>query len=105
MGSSSDWETMQHAVDVLDKFGVPNEKHVMSAHRTPDVTSTFSWGAQANARAGVPRRRPRSAKPERRTQAFSRFRFSPTRDPIFAKSFALSGSNKPTKSRLPNFPH
>jgi 5-(carboxyamino)imidazole ribonucleotide mutase len=38
MGSSSDWETMQAAVDVLDKFGVPNEKHVMSAHRTPDVT-------------------------------------------------------------------
>jgi 5-(carboxyamino)imidazole ribonucleotide mutase len=47
MGSSSDWETMQHAVDVLDKFGVPNEKHVMSAHRTPDVTSAFASGAQA----------------------------------------------------------
>src|SRR6185503_10425795 len=47
MGSSSDWETMQHAVDVLEKFGVPNEKHVMSAHRTPDVTSAFASGAQA----------------------------------------------------------
>src|SRR6186713_678424 len=47
MGSSSDWETMQAAVDVLDKFGVPNEKHVMSAHRTPDVTSAFASGAQA----------------------------------------------------------
>ena len=38
---------MQHAVDVLEKFGVPNEKHVMSAHRTPDVTSAFASGAQA----------------------------------------------------------
>ena len=47
MGSSSDWETMQAAVEVLNKFGVPNEKHVMSAHRTPDVTSAFASGAQA----------------------------------------------------------
>ena len=47
MGSSSDWETMQHAVEVLDRFGVPNEKHVMSAHRTPEVTSAFASGAQA----------------------------------------------------------
>ena len=48
MGSSSDWETMQHAVDVLEKFGVPNERHVMSAHRTPDVTAAFASGAEAN---------------------------------------------------------
>ena len=47
MGSSSDWETMQHAVEVLDKFGVPNEKHVMSAHRTPEVTSAFASRSQA----------------------------------------------------------
>jgi 5-(carboxyamino)imidazole ribonucleotide mutase len=47
MGSSSDWETMQHAVDVLDKFGVPNERHVMSAHRTPEVTTAFASGAEA----------------------------------------------------------
>jgi len=47
MGSSSDWETMQHAVEMLDKFGVPNERHVMSAHRTPDVTSAFAAGAEA----------------------------------------------------------
>jgi 5-(carboxyamino)imidazole ribonucleotide mutase len=47
MGSSSDWETMQHAVDVLDKFGVPNERHVMSAHRTPEVTAAFASGAEA----------------------------------------------------------
>ena len=38
---------MQHAVEMLDKFGVPNERHVMSAHRTPDVTSAFAAGAEA----------------------------------------------------------
>lgn len=37
MGSSSDWKTMQKAADVLDKFGVPYEKKVVSAHRTPDL--------------------------------------------------------------------
>lgn len=36
MGSKSDWETMKHAVDVLSQFGVPHEKRVVSAHRTPD---------------------------------------------------------------------
>src|SRR4030095_4117680 len=45
MGSSSDWETMQHAVEMLEKFGVPNERHVMSAHRTPEVTSAFATAA------------------------------------------------------------
>jgi 5-(carboxyamino)imidazole ribonucleotide mutase len=47
MGSSSDWETMQHACEVLEKFGVPHERHVMSAHRTPDVTSRFASEAEA----------------------------------------------------------
>jgi 5-(carboxyamino)imidazole ribonucleotide mutase len=47
MGSSSDWETMQHAVEMLEKFGVPNERHVMSAHRTPEVTGAFASGAEA----------------------------------------------------------
>jgi 5-(carboxyamino)imidazole ribonucleotide mutase len=47
MGSSSDWETMKHAVDVLEKFGVPHEKHVMSAHRTPALTMEFASGAEA----------------------------------------------------------
>ena len=37
MGSTSDWETMTHAVEVLERFGVPYEKHVVSAHRTPRV--------------------------------------------------------------------
>ena len=35
MGSTSDWDTMQHAVQVLKDFDVPHEKHVVSAHRTP----------------------------------------------------------------------
>ena len=37
MGSSSDWDTMQHAVQILTQFGVPHEAQVVSAHRTPDL--------------------------------------------------------------------
>ncbi len=36
MGSNSDWETMQHAVDILQQFGVGFEAKVLSAHRMPD---------------------------------------------------------------------
>jgi 5-(carboxyamino)imidazole ribonucleotide mutase len=36
MGSHSDWATMKHAADVLDELGVPYEKQIVSAHRTPD---------------------------------------------------------------------
>jgi 5-(carboxyamino)imidazole ribonucleotide mutase len=36
MGSQSDWATMQHAAAVLDELGVAYEKHIVSAHRTPD---------------------------------------------------------------------
>lgn len=36
MGSISDWETMKHACQVLDDLGIPYEKEVVSAHRTPD---------------------------------------------------------------------
>ena len=46
MGSKSDWETMRHAKTTLDDFGVANECHVMSAHRTPHLASEFSSGAQ-----------------------------------------------------------
>jgi 5-(carboxyamino)imidazole ribonucleotide mutase len=42
MGSKSDWETMRHAVEMLDELGVPNEAHVLSAHRTPDATAEFA---------------------------------------------------------------
>jgi 5-(carboxyamino)imidazole ribonucleotide mutase len=36
MGSQSDWATMKHAADMLDELGVPYEKQIVSAHRTPD---------------------------------------------------------------------
>jgi 5-(carboxyamino)imidazole ribonucleotide mutase len=42
MGSKSDWETMRHSVETLDQLGVPNEAHVLSAHRTPDATADFT---------------------------------------------------------------
>ena len=47
MGSTSDWETMKHAVEVLEKFGVPQEHHVVSAHRTPVWMAEFASGAEA----------------------------------------------------------
>lgn len=46
MGSSSDWETLRHAADLLDEFQVPYEKHVVSAHRMPDDMFTFAEQAQ-----------------------------------------------------------
>ena len=48
MGSRSDWETLQHAVQKLDALGVPYEVKVVSAHRTPDVL--FEYAASARAR-------------------------------------------------------
>ena len=42
MGSTSDWETMQHCVALLDRLGVPNEHRIVSAHRTPDLMATFA---------------------------------------------------------------
>lgn len=47
MGSSSDWETMQHAAETLDRFGVAHERHIVSAHRTPAWTTEFATGAEA----------------------------------------------------------
>nr|WP_246194205.1 5-(carboxyamino)imidazole ribonucleotide mutase [Pseudoxanthomonas jiangsuensis] len=47
MGSRSDWETMQHAVQKLDALGVPHEVKVVSAHRTPDVLFDYAASAQA----------------------------------------------------------
>ena len=46
MGSSSDWETMQHAAEMLDRFGVAHEKHIVSAHRTPAWMAEFATGAE-----------------------------------------------------------
>jgi 5-(carboxyamino)imidazole ribonucleotide mutase len=46
MGSSSDWETMQHAAEMLDRFGVTYEKHIVSAHRTPEWMAEFAATAE-----------------------------------------------------------
>ncbi len=45
MGSSSDWETMRHTVQLLDELGVPNEHKIVSAHRTPEMMAEFARGA------------------------------------------------------------
>jgi len=46
MGSKSDWGTMSHTVDTLEKLGIPVEARVMSAHRTPDVAIEYSKTAE-----------------------------------------------------------
>lgn len=46
MGSSSDWETMKHACDILDELQVPYEKKVVSAHRTPDLMFEYAEAAR-----------------------------------------------------------
>ena len=48
MGSSSDWDTMQHAVQILTDFGVAHEARVVSAHRMPD--DLFAYAEQAGSR-------------------------------------------------------
>ncbi|MFC5496758.1 5-(carboxyamino)imidazole ribonucleotide mutase [Caenimonas terrae] len=46
MGSSSDWETMQHAVAILREFGIGHEARVVSAHRMPDEMFAYAEAAQ-----------------------------------------------------------
>src|SRR5262245_38727074 len=46
MGSSSDWDTMKHAVDALERFGVVHERHIVSAHRTPVWMAEFASQAE-----------------------------------------------------------
>nr|WP_272495766.1 5-(carboxyamino)imidazole ribonucleotide mutase [Bacillus pinisoli] len=48
MGSSSDWETMKHACDILDELEISYDKQVVSAHRTPDLM--FEYADQARER-------------------------------------------------------
>lgn len=48
MGSKSDWETMRHTSETLAKFGVPHESRVMSAHRSPQLTSEYATNAEKN---------------------------------------------------------
>ena len=45
MGSSSDWDTMQHAVQILQQFGIAHEARVVSAHRMPDDMFAYAEGA------------------------------------------------------------
>lgn len=47
MGSQSDWDTMAHTAEALDKLGVPYETRVVSAHRTPDLLFEYAESAAA----------------------------------------------------------
>ena len=47
MGSSSDWDTMQHAVQILQQFGIAHEARVVSAHRMPDDMFDYAQTAAA----------------------------------------------------------
>jgi 5-(carboxyamino)imidazole ribonucleotide mutase len=47
MGSTSDWDTMREAAEVLGRFGVPHECRVVSAHRTPDFMAEYATAAAA----------------------------------------------------------
>lgn len=48
MGSTSDWETMKNTVDILNKFEIPHEVKVLSAHRTPDEALSYAEKAEEN---------------------------------------------------------
>ena len=47
MGSTSDWDTMCHAAEILEQFNVPFEKQVVSAHRTPVWMAEFAQSAES----------------------------------------------------------
>jgi 5-(carboxyamino)imidazole ribonucleotide mutase len=46
MGSKSDWETMSHVIETLDRLGIPNEVQVISAHRAPDLLFEYASTAE-----------------------------------------------------------
>jgi 5-(carboxyamino)imidazole ribonucleotide mutase len=46
MGSQSDWPTMRHAAEMLERLGVAHERRIVSAHRTPDRLATYAKGAR-----------------------------------------------------------
>ncbi|WP_062310281.1 5-(carboxyamino)imidazole ribonucleotide mutase [Polynucleobacter sinensis] len=48
MGSNSDWDTMQHAAQMLEQFGIAHEAKVVSAHRMPDDMFQYAQNAHAN---------------------------------------------------------
>src|SRR5262245_56946107 len=45
MGSKSDWDTMRHADEILTRFDVPHEAHIVSAHRTPTFMAEYATAA------------------------------------------------------------
>jgi 5-(carboxyamino)imidazole ribonucleotide mutase len=47
MGSKSDWETIEHASAILGQFDVPHECRIVSAHRTPDLLTSYAKDAAA----------------------------------------------------------
>ena len=47
MGSKSDWDTMRHAAEILERFGVPHESKVVSAHRTPALAAEYASTAES----------------------------------------------------------
>lgn len=47
MGSTSDWETMEHASQILEQLGIPHEVEVVSAHRTPDKLFQYAEAAES----------------------------------------------------------
>jgi len=47
MGSVSDWETMKHAAEALERFDVPHERNVVSAHRTPEWMAEYARTAES----------------------------------------------------------
>ena len=47
VGSTSDWEVMRHATEMLERLGVPHEARVVSAHRTPDLLFEYAESAEA----------------------------------------------------------
>jgi 5-(carboxyamino)imidazole ribonucleotide mutase len=53
MGSSSDWDTMRHAAEILAEFGIPHEARVVSAHRMPDEMFAYAEQAQARGMAAI----------------------------------------------------
>lgn len=47
MGSTSDWDVMQHCVQTLEKLGIANERRAISAHRTPDIVMDYCRSAES----------------------------------------------------------
>ncbi len=53
MGSSSDWDTLQHAVQILQQFGIGHEARVVSAHRMPDDMFAYAEAAAGRGRKAI----------------------------------------------------